>query len=384
MTANLGSPATADTTLDTARQAGSPRRRFWPQRPLRFISITLLSLVGPIAAIAAGTYLYLAGGRFVSTDNAYLKADKVTVSPDVSGRIESVHVKAHEFVRPGTLLFRIDPEPFQIALEQANARLTNARQEIIVLRHLYKQKLANLERVRADVNYYEQQFERQRELNSKRIASRANFDTAERELRTARDQVAILGQELAQVRAKLAGDPDIDVERHASVREAMAAVRKAQLELDRTEVRTSVNGIVTNFDLQKGEFVKAGDVAFSIVGTDDVWVQANYRETELTHVRVGQAATIRIDAYPDRVWTAVVDSISPATGAEFALLPPQNATGNWVKVVQRVGVHLRFKDVKAEPPLRAGMSALVEIDTRHKRKLGGFANAIVEWARQLI
>jgi membrane fusion protein (multidrug efflux system) len=375
-----------DTTNATPVTLTGKRRTFrlWPRRPARFAAIALLSLIGPIAALTLGVYLYLSGGRYVSTDNAYLKADKIAVSADVSGRVVSVHVAANESIQPGTLLFRIDPEPFRIALERAEAQLVSARQDVEALRHLYRQKLANLRSRQADIAYYEQQFNRQRQLSQKQISSQANFDTAERNLRTARDQVAIISQDLAQARAKLGGDPDIATDRQASVREAIAAVRQAKLDLKRTEVRAEVAGIVTNFDLQKGEYVKAGDVIFSVVGTRQIWVQANYRETDLTYVRIGQSATVSIDAYPGKVWEAVVDTISPATGAEFALLPPQNATGNWVKVVQRLTVRLRLKDVTGDPPLRAGMSVIVEIDTQHRRKLGSFANTMIEWAQQLI
>jgi membrane fusion protein, multidrug efflux system len=376
---------TTAATTEAARPAERPpTARPRSRRQVRLAAIVLLSIAGPIAALVFGVYLYLSGGRYVSTDNAYLKADKIAVSADVSGRVISVHVAADQSVRPGTLLFRLDPEPFRIARERAEAKLASARQEIEALRHLYRQKLANLKRGQADIAFYEQQFQRQRQLNSKRIATQVTFDTAERNLRTARDQVAIISQDLAQVRAKLGGNPDIKTALHASVREAIAAVKQAELDLKRTEVRAEEYGIVTNFDLQKGEYVKAGDVVFSIVGTRKVWVQANFRETDLTYVRAGQSATIRIDAYPGKVWDAVVDTISPATGAEFALLPPQNATGNWVKVVQRVTVRLQLKEVHDDLPLRAGMSVVVAIDTHHRRKLGGFANTVVNWAQRMI
>lgn len=354
------------------------------RRPLRIAGLILLSLLGPLLAITAGLYIYLVGGRYVSTDNAYLKADKIAVSADVSGRVKSVYVRADDHVKPGTLLFRLDQAPFRIALDRAEARLVSARQEIEALRHLYRQKLANLRSAQSDVSFYEQQFGRQKALSQKRVASQVNFDTAERNLRNARDQVAMLSQDLAQALAKLGGSLDIAVADHPSVKEARAAVNQARLDLSHTEVHASVAGIVTNFDLQRGEYVKAGDVTFSIVGTDDVWVQANYRETDLANVHPGQSATVRIDAYPGEVFEAYVDSISPATGAEFALLPPQNATGNWVKVVQRLPVRLKLKASPSKRVLRAGMSTVVEIDTDHRRKLGGFANAVMEWARQLM
>lgn len=372
--AEAKTPAKSDTA------AVGYRRR----RPLRIAGLILLSLLGPLLAITAGLYIYLVGGRYVSTDNAYLKADKIAVSADVSGRVESVYVRADDHVKPGTLLFRLDQAPFRIALDRAEARLVSARQEIEALRHLYQQKLANLRSAQSDISFYEQQFGRQKALSQKRVASQVNFDTAERNLRNARDQVAMLSQDLAQALAKLGGSLDIAADDHPSVKEARAAVNQARLDLSHTEVHASVAGIVTNFDLQRGEYVKAGDVTFSIVGTDDVWVQANYRETDLANVHPGQSATVRIDAYPGEVFEAYVDSISPATGAEFALLPPQNATGNWVKVVQRLPVRLKLKASPSKRVLRAGMSTVVEIDTDHRRKLGGFANAVMEWARQLM
>lgn len=372
--AEAKTPAKSDTA------AVGYRRR----RPLRIAGLILLSLLGPLLAITAGLYIYLVGGRYVSTDNAYLKADKIAVSADVSGRVETVYVRADDHVKPGTLLFRLDQAPFRIALDRAEARLVSARQEIEALRHLYQQKLANLRSAQSDISFYEQQFGRQKALSQKRVASQVNFDTAERNLRNARDQVAMLSQDLAQALAKLGGSLDIAADDHPSVKEARAAVNQARLDLSHTEVHASVAGIVTNFDLQRGEYVKAGDVTFSIVGTDDVWVQANYRETDLANVHPGQSATVRVDAYPGEVFEAYVDSISPATGAEFALLPPQNATGNWVKVVQRLPVRLKLKASPSKRVLRAGMSTVVEIDTDHRRKLGGFANAVMEWARQLM
>jgi len=191
-------------------------------------------------------------------------------------------------------------------------------------------------------------------------------------------------QDIAQVRAKLGGDPDIATDDHPAVREAAAERDQAALDLKRTEVRAVAPGVVTNFDLQAGEYVTAGTNVFSLVGTGDVWIEANFKETDLTHVRVGQVASIRVDAYPGDTREAVVASISPATGAEFALLPAQNASGNWVKVVQRLTVRLALKGRWQDPPLRAGMSVIAEIDTGHKRRLPDFARAALNWAGNLI
>jgi membrane fusion protein (multidrug efflux system) len=184
---------------------------------------------------------------------------------------------------------------------------------------------------------------------------------------------------MSQASARLGGDPDLPTEQQSSVLAAQAAVDEAKLNLQRTQVDAAVTGVVTNFDLQPGEYVKAGEVVFSLVATDDVWVHANFRETDLTNVKVGQSATVHVDAFPDRDRIAVVESISPATGAEFALLPPQNATGNWVKVVQRLTVRLKLADPLEQPRLRPGMSVIVEIDTQHRRSLSGLLSGVRRW-----
>ena len=353
-------------------------------RLARAFAITLLSLVGPVVATAIGFYIYLSGGRFVSTDNAYVKSEKIAVSADISGRVVHVAVKENQVIGPGTFMFRIDPEPFRIALERAEARLMAASHEIHALRALYRQKHAELKLAEGDVAFFERQFERQKKLSKKGFASGTNFDTAQRNLRNSRDRISAIMQDIAQVGAKLGGDPDAETASQPSVREARAARDQAALDLRRTNVQAAAAGVVTNFDLQAGEYIEAGKVVFSIVGANEIWVDANFKETDLTHVRVGQVATIRVDTYPGDVREAVVSSISPATGAEFALLPPQNANGNWVKVVQRLPVRLTLKRPKRSPPLRAGMSVIVEIDTRHKRRMPDFAKAALDWARNLI
>ncbi len=341
-------------------------------------------MLGPLLAVMAGFYIYLAGGRFVSTDNAYIKSEKIAVSADLSGRVIEVSVRENQLLKKGAALFRIDPETFRIAVERAEAKLLFARQEVESLRALRKQKLAELKLAEGDLAFFDRQLGRQKKLNKRGFASGTNLDEASRNQRNARDRIGTIMQDIAQVSAKLGGDPGIDTARHPSVREARAALDAVALDLRRTQVPSPVAGVVTNFDLQPGEYITAGKVIFSIVGAGDVWVDANFKETDLTHVRVGQSATVRVDAYPDHAREAVVASISPATGAEFALLPPQNSTGNWVKVVQRLPVRLRLEKPASDPPLRAGMSVFVEIDTRHKRVLPGLAQAALNWARSLI
>ncbi|MGI9475782.1 MAG: efflux RND transporter periplasmic adaptor subunit [Hyphomicrobiaceae bacterium] len=348
----------------------------------RYFFITLIGLLGPLAALALGVYIYLAGGRYVSTDNAYVKSAKIVVSANVAGRVTEVAVRENQTVSPGDLLFGVDPAPFRIAQARAKARLLSARQGVEALRAAYQQQVASLTRAQGEVVYHRQQLARQKKLSRRNLVSGLNLDTAVRNLRDAEDQVKVTEQGLAAARAKLGGDPAIPVDRHPDVQEAKALFDQAALDLAQTAVRATMRGVVTNFDLQPGEYVKIGNPIFSLVAADNTWVHANYKETELTHVRVGQRATISIDTYPDRKFEATVSGISPATGAEFAVLPPQNATGNWVKVVQRLTVRLRISEPGGEPNpiLRAGMSAIVTIDTGHKRRLPGMFAGLADWA----
>jgi membrane fusion protein (multidrug efflux system) len=380
---------TATVQRQSAEQDATPLLE--PQRNLRrYIGIGLLALIGPLLAVAVGFYVYLSGGRYISTDNAYVKSAKLVVSADISGRVTKVAVQENQAVASGDFLFQIDPAPFQIAVDRANARLLAARQSVKALRAVYKQKQENLTRAQGDVVFYRQQLRRQKQLAQKKLVSGLNLDNAMRNLRISLHRVSLAVQSLAEVGAKLGGDPKLLVDSHPTVRDALADRDKAALDLKNTAVHASIHGFVTNFDLQPGEYVKAGLPIFSLVGADNTWVHANYKETELTYVRVGQLAKISIDTYPDKTFVATVAGISPATGAEFALLPPQNATGNWVKVVQRLTVRLKLDEPvdvrkgRSGPVLRAGMSAIVEIDTQHKRHLSGMLAVVADWATGLV
>jgi membrane fusion protein, multidrug efflux system len=363
-------------------QAAISRRRWrmpWPTG--RFLATALIAIVGPLVAVAIGGYLYLAGGRIMTTDNAYVKADKITVSPVVAGRVIEVMVEADQPVARDQALFRIDPEFFQLALEKTEAELEHTKTRIEAMRAEYQEALSELKEAEERLHFYAAQRARQKQLADKGVGKAFVFEEADSNADAARARVATGRQKLQRVLAQLGGDAEIKAEAHPLVREKMAARDRAKAELAHTVVKSPVAGIVTNFDLQRGEYVDVGRVVFSLVGTEDTWVQANYKETELTYVQVGQKAIIHIDTYPDHVWSARVTSISPATGAEFAILPPQNATGNWVKVVQRLPVRLRLEPQPGAPPLRAGMSAIVDIDTGHQRPLPRWARGLVSWAK---
>ena len=277
------------------------------------------------------------------------------------------------------MLFILDEEPFYIKLKRANAKLSGARQEIASLKAEYRQKEAEYRLAAGDVEYYRRRVDRKRKLHGKGFESQSKLDDAEQNFRAARDRLATTKQNIARVRARLGGNVNILPDDHPNVREMIAAVDEANLRLRRTAVIAPSSGAITNFSLEVGEYIEKGRPIFSLVGVDRIWVRANYKETELTNVKVGQFASLRVDTYPDQKIKAVVASISPATGAEFALLPPQNASGNWVKVVQRLPVRLEIIDTRAIPKLRAGMSVIVEIDTGFKRRLPAFFSQALTW-----
>ncbi|MCG8547401.1 MAG: HlyD family secretion protein [Alphaproteobacteria bacterium] len=333
-----------------------------------FIRYALL-IMGPLVLALVGAYYYAIGGQYVSTENAYVKADKIAISTDVSGRVSKVNVEENQLVKKGDVLFELDQEPFQIALDKAEADVHQIRNEIETNRKLFAEKEKDLERAREDVAFFQREFDRRQKLLKRGVVSQNRFDSAASNLERTRSRADGVREELAQLMARLGGSPEKAAELHPEVLAAEAKRDEAKLDLDRTVIRAPETGIVTKNDLQVGEFVTRGRPVFSVVGWDEIWIEANLKETELTHVNEGQMAEITVDAYPDVVWKARVSSIAPATGAEFSILPPQNATGNWVKVVQRVPVRLEIDDEQAGPPLRAGMSVIVTIDTQHQRDL---------------
>ncbi len=330
-----------------------------------------LLIAVPAAAVAGALLWYLWGGRYIGTENAYVKADIVHVAAEVAGRVVEVGVKDHGQVKPGDLLLRIDAEPYKLALERAEAELDQTRARVAALRAEYHEATAEIREAEDRVQFFDAQRDRQRRLADKGVGKAFQFEEADSNADAARARVTAARQKMQRVLAQLGGNPQIDTAAHPLVREKAAARDRAQLDLDRTVVRAPLGGLAVNVKLLPGEHVRAATPLFALISDATPWVEANFKETELTYVRPGQTATVVLDIYPDVTWQAEVESISPATGAEFALLPPQNASGNWVKVVQRLPVRLKLKpNESAEPlPLRAGMTATVSVDTKRERRI---------------
>jgi len=327
-----------------------------------------LMLFGPIVVLLAAVYWYLTSGRYVSTDDAYVQAARIAISTDVSGRVVEIEVADNEKVKAGQVLFRLDQRPFRIAVEEAAAQLAAQRLQIDALKATYHQKRADSRALEATVAYQQHEFERQKQLLASGTASKQQFDQTSQAYETARQQLAAKQQDIANALASLGGDPDIPVERHPMVQHAQAALDRAELNLSYTVIHAPENGIVTKVEqLQAGDYVTASSPLFSLMSTDRVWVEANFKETELTHMRPGQSATVEVDTYPGIVFPAKVQSLSPGTGLTFSLLPAENATGNWVKVVQRLPVRLNLDNLDPDATLHAGLSATVEVDTGYRR-----------------
>ncbi len=333
-----------------------------------------LLVVLPVIAVFGGLMFWLMGGRYISTENAYVKADIAQVATEVAGRVAEVRVRDHATVKAGDVLLRIDPEPFGLALAKAEAELDSSRAQMATLVAQWMEAKSELAEAESKVVYWTAQLARQKQLTERGIVASSKFEEVESNAVSARDHVAVVREKVARTLAQLGNRPDRKIDEYALVRQKIAERDRARLELERTTVRAPVSGVVVNFKVQPGEQLKLATTLFAIVADTRPWVEANFKETELTHVRPGLTATVLLDIYPGLEWEAEVDTISPATGAEFAILPPQNATGNWVKVVQRLPVKLRLKQRSGEPPLRAGMTATVRIDTERERRITNLFN----------
>jgi membrane fusion protein (multidrug efflux system) len=328
-------------------------------------------VVLPLVAAIAGFTFYLNGGRYVTTDDAYVGAQKVLITSDVSGKIITVTVKEGQQVSTGDTLFQIDPVPFQLAVAQARAKLEDAKTShgnLVANVALYSQ---TLDIVNAGIALKQRDVERKNSLVKSLAGSQLDLDNSATALVTAQAQRQLVTQQRSNSLTQLLGNPDLPLEQFPAYMQAKAALDDAQRNLDLTTVRAPMNGVATQVEqIQLGRFVMAGAPVFSVIDISSPWVDANPKESDFTYVAVGQSVTLDVDAFPNHVFKGTVGSLSPGTGAQFAILPPQNATGNFVKVVQRVPVRIYFdKDDKFVRKLKAGMSVYATIDTNHRRSL---------------
>jgi len=339
----------------------------------------LLMVVAPLAAVIYGALWWGHSQRYVTTENAYVKSNIIAIASEVVGRVVEVNAEEHRQVRQGDILLRLDPRPYEVAVAGARADLAGARSEIEALRAQYRSGIAAERELAQRVRYLEREFERQQQLAQRGVATQVRLDDAAHQLETAR--LAQRGQVERNriVLAELGGDANIPAEQHPKFLHALARVDEAELNLSRTVIRAPADGIASNVRLQVGEYVKDEDPIFSVIESGYTWIEANLKETQLTHLLLGHRATVIADAYPDVTFEAVVQTISPATGAEFALLPPQNASGNWVKVVQRLPVRLVIEEKPGQPVLRAGMSVGVSIDTERDRSTRTLVREVLAW-----
>ena len=331
-----------------------------------------LLIAGPVVVLALAIYFYMSGGRYEKTDDAYVMAARTAISANVPGRVVELAVHDNQTVRRGDLLYRLDDAPFRIYVEEAAAQLAAATLQIESLKATYLQRQADLASAQETLAFQQSELDRQKRLIASGIASQAQVDRATHALDEARSRLAGVQHEITGVVAQLGGNPRIEPAKHPAVLQAQAALDRARLNLSYTTITAPSDGVVTRVEqLQVGNYVAASTPVFALVSTHDVWLEANFKEDQLGHVRAGQAASIKIDSYPGRTFKGKVASVSPGTGSQFSMLPAENATGNWVKVVQRLPVRIELEDLDPAYPLHAGLSANVNVDTRQQRRLFG-------------
>jgi membrane fusion protein (multidrug efflux system) len=353
---------TPDAKSKIPRKSGSLAR-------LSLKRLRMVLLVGlPAIAVLAGTGFYLSGGRYISTDNAHVSAQKVLITPDVSDKIIHVAVVEGQNVKPGDELFTLDPVPYRLALEQAQARLAAARSNYDKLKATLASLTTLVELAKKNVEFKQRDVDRKLKLLTTQAGSQADVDTAGTALVTAQLQAQFATQQRNTTLSQLLGDRNLPLEKFPDYAQAKAALDQAQRDFNHTVVRAPIAGTATQVDnIQVGRFVAAGTPILSVIDDSAPWIDANPKETDITYLRVGQKASLAVDSFPNHTFQGTVIAVSPGTGAQFSILPPQNATGNWVKVVQRVPVRIAFDKDEDTRLLRSGMSVNVEIDTGHGR-----------------
>jgi membrane fusion protein (multidrug efflux system) len=346
-------------SADSASSGDKPASK-WSRKRIR----TILLIVVPAIAVVIGGILYLGSGRYISTDNAYVGAQKVLITPDISGKIANVTVREGQHVKAGDTLFEIDRQPFQLAVDQAAAKVASVRADFANL----KTNLQSLDKLvelgDKSVELKQRDVDRKQALAKTNAGSQADVDTALTGLVTAKLQAQFAEQQRDNSLNQLLGNPDLPIEQFPAYRQAEAALAQAQRDLDHTTLRAPIDGMATQVDnIQLGRFVAAGTPVFAVIDDSAPWIDANPKETDITYLKVGQRVQVDVDTFPDHTFYGTVQSVSPGTGAQFAILPPQNSSGNWVKVVQRVPVRIQLDRDPMNSSLRAGMSTYVEIDT---------------------
>src|SRR3954452_15464122 len=330
------------------------------RKPLRLVLLVVI----PVIALAVGSYFYLVSGRYISTDNAYVGAQKVLITPDISGKIAKVTVTEGQRVNAGDALLEIDPEPFRINVTQAEARLASVRTDFANLRTNYSSMTRRITLARETIDLKQRDLDRKNTLAANRTGSQADLDNSMNALVVAKTQLEQLEQQTEAIRNQLLGDQNLPIEKYPPYVQAAAALDQAKRDLDHTVLRAPIAGMATQVaSIQLGRYVTAGTPVFSLIDDTKPWIDANPKETDITHLRVGQPVEISVDTFPGRSFHGTVAAVSPGTGAHFAILPPQYASGNWVKVVQRVPVRIEFASTEDVRDLRAGMSVTVDIDT---------------------
>ena len=327
-----------------------------------------LMALGVIVVIIGALYFWITGGRYMSTDDAYVQAARSTISSNVAGQVIEIKVRDNQRVHRGDVLFRLDDKPYVIAVQSAEAKLGTTRLQLSSGKSTYRQQQAALHTAQDTLSYQQKEYARQKSLLASGISSQAQFDQAQHTLDTAHQQLVSAQQQLASVLAMLDGKPDIDPAQHPSVQAAQAELDRAKLNLSYTTITAPDDGIVAKVEqLQVGDYINAANPVFALISTRDIWIEANFKEDQITHMRPGQTASVKIDTYPDHHFLARVISMAPGTGSQFSALPAENASGNWVKVVQRVTVRLELDKPDENLPMHTGLSALVEVDTGKSR-----------------
>jgi membrane fusion protein (multidrug efflux system) len=350
-------PATADAKSDAAK---APGKKFSRKR-LR----TILLVAVPLIAVAIGAFLYLGSGRYISTDNAQVGAQKVLITPDISGKVNRVMVREGQHVKAGDELFEIDPQPFRLALTQAQAKLDSVRADHANLLVNVKSLNQLVDLSTQAVALKQRDVDRKTQLAKTNAGSQADLDTALSALVTAQLQSQLAIQQRNTTLNQLLGNPELPLDQLPAYQQAQAVLDQAKRDLDHTMLRAPIDGTATQVDnIQLGRFVMASTPVFTVVDDAAPWVDANPKETDITNLKIGQRAQVIVDTFPDRTFWGTVVAVSPGTGSQFSILPAQNASGNWVKVVQRVPVRIQLDRDPALQGLRAGMSVTVDIDTK--------------------